>query len=79
MLDPGLDRCDAMSGVALIPDSVEVLRDDAELDNEVRREVLRPDLTPLLLPQPDQGLLVLPDDDPGVGAADEVSAIRHLP
>jgi hypothetical protein len=37
------------------------------------------ELAPLLLPQPDQGLLVLPHDDPGIGAADEVAAVdpRH--
>ena len=48
--------------------------DDAKLDDEVRREVLRPDLAPFLLPQADQGLFVLPHDDPGVGAADEVTS-----
>ena len=70
-----LDRGDGMPGVALVPDPVEVLGDHPELDDEVCREVLRPDLAPLLLPQPDQGLLVLPHDDPGVGAADEVAAV----
>jgi hypothetical protein len=38
------------------------------------RQVLRPDLAPLLLPQPEQGLLVLAHYDPGVGAADEVAS-----
>jgi hypothetical protein len=57
-----------MPGVALIPDPVEVLGHHPELDDEVRREILRPDL------EPDQGLLVLPHDDPGVGAADEVTS-----
>jgi hypothetical protein len=45
------------------------------LDDEVGRVVLWPDLTPLLLPQPDQGLLVLAHDNAGVGAADERSAV----
>jgi hypothetical protein len=39
------------------------------------REVLRPDVAPLLLPQPNQGFLVLPHDDPGIRAADEVAAV----
>jgi hypothetical protein len=57
---------------ALVPDPVEVLGDDPELDC---LKVLGPALAPLLLPQPDQGLLVLPHDDPGIRAADEVPAI----
>jgi hypothetical protein len=42
----------------LVPDPVEVFGDYAELDDEVCREVLWPDLAPLFLPQPDRGLLV---------------------
>jgi hypothetical protein len=58
-------------GIALVPCPVEVFGRHAELDDEVCREVLRPDLAPLFVPQPDQGLLVLAHDDAGVGAADE--------
>jgi hypothetical protein len=77
VLDPRLDRDNGMPGVALVPDPVEVLGHHAELDDEVRREVLRSNLAQLLLPKPDQGLLVLPHDDPGIGAADEVTAVRN--
>jgi hypothetical protein len=36
------------------------------------------DLAPFFLPQPNQGLLVLPHDDPGIGAADEVTAVKAV-
>jgi hypothetical protein len=60
------------AAAALVPGAVEVLGHHDELDDEVCREVLRPDLAPLLLPQPDQALLVLAHDDPGVRVPDEV-------
>jgi hypothetical protein len=50
---------DGVPGVALVPLAVEVLGHEAELDDQIGREVLRPDLAPLLLPQADQGLFVL--------------------
>ena len=67
---------DGLPGVALVPLAIEVLGRQAELDDEVAGEVLRPDLAALFLPQADQGLLVLAHDDAGVGAADEVAAIQ---
>jgi hypothetical protein len=76
MLDPGLHRRDGPPGVALIPGPVEVLGGEAELDDEVAGEVLRPDLAPLLLPQADQGFLVLAHDDASIRASDEVAAVR---
>jgi hypothetical protein len=60
VLDPRLDRGDGMPGIALVPGPVEVLGHHSELNNEICREVFRPDLAPLLLPQPDQGFFVLP-------------------
>jgi hypothetical protein len=62
------------SGVAFAPVPVQVLGGEAQLDDEVSREVLGPDLAPLLLPQADQRLLVLADDVAGVGAANEAVA-----
>jgi hypothetical protein len=44
VLDPGLHVLDGVAGVAFVPLSVEVLGHEAELDDEVGREVLRPDL-----------------------------------
>jgi hypothetical protein len=41
MIDSRLDRGDGVPGVALVPATIEVLGDDAELDYEVRREVLQ--------------------------------------
>jgi hypothetical protein len=61
--------------IAFVPLAIEVLGHQAELDDEVGREVLRPDLAPLFLPQAEQGLFVLAHDDAGVRAADEVPAV----
>jgi hypothetical protein len=80
VLDLRLDRGDGMPRVALIPGPIEVLGGHPELDDEVCREVLRPDLASLFLPQPDQGLLVLAHDNAGIRAAYEAASIgqsRH--
>jgi hypothetical protein len=76
MLDPRLDTRDGVAGVTFVPDPIEVLGHHAELNDEVCREVLWADLAPLFLPQPDQGLLILPRDDPGVGTTDEAAAVN---
>ena len=76
MLHPALDRGEGLAGVALVPDPIEGLGHDAELDNEVAGEVLRLDLTAFFPPQPQEGCLVIAHDDPGVRAADKVAAGR---
>ena len=63
--------------LASIPAPVQVLGRQAELDDEVAREVLRLDLAALLAPEPEEGGLVVAHDDPGIGAADEVATIRQ--
>jgi hypothetical protein len=50
VLDPGLHRRDRPPGVALVPSPVEVLGGEAELDDEVARQVLRPYLAPFFMP-----------------------------
>jgi hypothetical protein len=75
MLHPALNVRDGLPGIALVPLPIEVLGHEAELDDKVGRQVLRPDLAALLLPQADQGLFVLSHDDAGVGTADEEAAI----
>jgi hypothetical protein len=71
--DPALDVGDRLAGVAFVPGPVEVL---GELDDEVAREVLGPDLATLFLPETGQGFFLLAHDDAGVGAADEVAASK---
>ncbi len=66
MEDTPLDIGDEPAGIGLVPAPVQVLRDEAELDQEVAGKVLRFDLAPLFLPEPDQGDLVVPQDDPGI-------------
>jgi hypothetical protein len=48
-------------------------------DDQIGREVLKPDLGAFLLPQAGQRLFVLAHDDAGVGAADEVKAVGAIP
>jgi hypothetical protein len=55
VLDAGLRRRDGLPRVALEPRPVEVLCGEAELDDEVRGEVLRPDLAPFLPPEAGSG------------------------
>ena len=73
MPDLPLDVRDDLPGIALVPAPIEVLGDQAELDDEVAGEVLRLDLAALFPPEPEQGGLVVAHDDPGVRAADEAA------
>src|SRR5262249_58207888 len=74
VLHVALDVGDALAGVALVPGSVQVLGSRPELHDEIAREVLRPYLAALLLPEADEARLVTAPDDPGVRAADEAAS-----
>ena len=76
---PPLDVFDRLSGISLKPLPIEALGHDAELDNEVTRQVVRFDLTALLLPKMEQSGLVVAHDDPGIRAANEMAAFRLAP
>ena len=76
MFDPALNVLDGVPGISFVPFTIEGLSHEAELDDEVGRQVFRADFAALLLPQADQGLLVPAHDDAGVGAADEVAPFR---
>jgi hypothetical protein len=69
---------DPVAGVKLIPTAVEVLGGEAELDGQDAREVGGRLLAAFFAPEPQEGLLVLAHDDPGIGAANEVSSIFNL-
>jgi hypothetical protein len=56
---------------------VQLLGHGAELNQEVAGQVLRLNLAPLFLPEPEQRRLVVPHDGPGVRAADEGSAVGN--
>jgi hypothetical protein len=70
-----LDAFDGPPGIALIPEPIEVLGHQAELDDEVVGQVFWLSLAPFLAPEADQFLFVDTHDDPGIGAADEMAAI----
>ena len=88
MPDALLDVDDRPAGVAFKPMPVEVFGDPPELDNEVSGQVLGLGLAAFLPPKPEQGGLVGPHNNPGVGTADEsaaaivvnryLSRLRHL-
>jgi hypothetical protein len=62
-----------LSGIGLVPTPVQLLSSQSELDEKVGGEVLRLDLAAFFPPKPQEGGLIVPHDDPGVRAADEVS------
>jgi hypothetical protein len=68
---------DDMAGVLLVPAPVQMLGHSAELDQEVAGQVLGFNLAALLLPEAEQGRLVLAHDDPGVRAADEPAPVPY--
>jgi hypothetical protein len=73
--DPLLDIRDDLACIGLVPAPIQVLGSEAELDDEVAGQIFRLDFTAFLPPKPDQRAFIIPHDDPGVRAADEVSAI----
>ena len=77
MDDMPLNVADPITRILLVPAAVEVFGGQAELDNQDTGEVDRGHLTPLLLPQTVEGLLVPTHDDPGVRAADELAAVAY--
>jgi hypothetical protein len=60
MAHPLLNGGDRLSGAALVPGPVEVFRGDAELHDEIVREILWRDLTALFPPQANEVVLVAP-------------------
>src|SRR5271170_4629514 len=71
-----LDIDDGLAGIGLVPAAVKLLGNGSKLDDEVAREVLGFGLATLLTPQPHECGFIMPHDDPGVRAADEVAALR---
>src|SRR6516165_5736352 len=71
MPELSLHVVDRIARVAFVPGPVQLLRDAAELDNEVLAQVFWFGLTPLLTPEPDEPRLVIAHDDTSVGAAYE--------
>jgi hypothetical protein len=64
--EPMLDAFDGLPGVALVPMPVERFSDEAELDDEIARQVLRFGLAPLFAPEADKRGFIVAHDDPGV-------------
>jgi len=66
-----------LSGVLLVPMSVQLLGHAAELDQEIAGQILRLDLAALLPPQPQQRRLVVAYDGPGIRTANEGAALMY--
>ena len=75
MPDPPLNVGYDLPGIGLIPAPIEVLCYHPELDDEIAGQIRRLDLPALFPPEPDQRRLIITHDDPGVRAADEMSAL----
>jgi hypothetical protein len=73
--DGPLDVGNDLTGIGLVPAPVEILGDAAKLNDQITGEVFRLDLATLFPPKPDQRLLIITHDDPGVRAADEMATI----
>ncbi len=74
-----LEVSDDLPGIEIVPAPVKLLGGHPELDDKITGQVLRLDLAAFLPPQPQKGSFVVPHDDPGVGAADEVAAVSRIP
>ena len=66
MLHPPLDRGDDLPGIALEPEPIEPLGHDAELHEEIPREILQFSFAALLSPQAQEGSLVTTHNYSGV-------------
>ena len=74
--DPSLDVSNGSHSVAFVPAPVQLLGGDAQLDDEIARQVLRLGLAALFVSEPDQRRLVGAHDDPGIRAADDLAAVQ---
>ena len=63
-----------LTGVGFIPAPIEALSHDPKLNDQVTRQVLRLDFPALFTPELQQRSLIIAHDNPGVRAADEVTA-----
>jgi hypothetical protein len=72
-----LDLTHPMARVEFVPAAIEVLGDQAELDDQDAREVGSGRLASFLLPELQQGLLILAHNNPGVRAADELATVAR--
>ena len=60
MEDPLLHIDDDLPGIGLVPAPIEVLGHNTKLDDEIARQVLRLNFSPLLPPQPHQAASSVP-------------------
>ena len=77
MPQPMLNAFNGLPGIAFVPEPIEVLGHEAELDDEVAGEVLRLGLAPFLPPEAHQRCFVAAHYDPGVRPADERAALDN--
>ena len=63
-----------LTGIGLIPAPIKVLRHHSELDDEIAGQVFRLDFPALFTPELQQRSLIIAHDNPGIRAADEVTA-----
>jgi hypothetical protein len=75
MPDCPLDVDNDLAGFGLIPAPIEVLGRKPELHDKIAREILRLYLAAFLLPEPQQGVFIVPHNYSCIRAADEPAPI----
>ena len=68
MADLPLDVRNHLARIGLVPAPIKLLRHHPELDDEIAGQVLRFDLAALFAPEPQQRLLIITHNDPGIRA-----------
>src|SRR5262249_44565680 len=74
MVYPALDVLDGLAGVPFVPLPIKALGHDAELDDQVARQVSRLDFAAFFLPEMQEGGLIMAHNYPGVGAPNKPTA-----
>jgi hypothetical protein len=75
MAPPHLDVGDNLAGLGLVPPPIQVFRDEAQLDCQFPRKILRRRLATLFPPKPQERTHIIAHNEPGVGTANETPPI----
>ena len=67
-----------LSAIRLIPAPVQVFGRNAKLDDEIARKVFGLDLPAFLAPEPKECGLIIAQNDPCIGSADEIAPVLRL-
>jgi hypothetical protein len=75
MPDLPLDIGEDLTGIALVPASVQILGCNTKLNDEIAGQILRIDLAALLPPETEQGGFIVAQDGPRIRSTDEITPL----